>query len=478
MLNAYFGCSFLESVQAETLSNVVLTSELALDRHIGDYFNGVFIPVKNERDFLVESYRISTLLFGHKFVDDRKTRTFRLNMILRNVEKGSMFYTMLHCDIRVNANGHVLPSFTMTHVPIIQYVYGSGKYPWRFRQVVVLESIFLLLFGLFLLRELKQISIRLIKVWKKIQRRNKKLPVFPRPSDDAEAAAAGTNEPPLPSLKLTDLTDPEKGIAENEDDVNSESVSQNNNNNININKTDNSTAVVSPLPHHHRPKAQLSRGLSFVDPDEGSLLYDLVDWTTIACFILAIILRVLYVNEAEALHIRITTGLLDDTVDEKLNGIVRQFDYLESVSRRTNLLALFLGFIGFVQFFRYLSFDKRLGIVTKTMTDSFVDLLPVMLIYFFILIAYGILGTALYGHASPYFKTLGDSVTTLSLIVLGEVAGPYYEMYAIAAFDTVLFYWSFVVLIGFVLLNMVLAVIFKVYDDTYCAITESEKKDA
>ena len=62
--------------------------------------------------------------------------------------------------------------------------------------------------------------------------------------------------------------------------------------------------------------------------------------------------------------------------------------------------------------------------------------------------------------------------------MLGEVAGPYYEMHAIAAFETVLFYWSFVILIGFVLLNMVLAVIFKVYDDTYCAISESEKKDA
>jgi hypothetical protein len=111
------------------------------------------------------------------------------------------------------------------------------------------------------------------------------------------------------------------------------------------------------------------------------------------------------------------------------------------------------------------------------MKESFVDLLPIMLIYMFILIAYGILGVSLYGHQSQHFKTLGQSLTTLSLIVLGEVADPYHDMYSIAGAQTVLFYWSFIVLVGFVLFNMVLAVIFKVYDDTYAAISSSEKKE-
>ena len=463
LLDSYFGCSTLEAFQAEALSNVYVRSELALDRHVGNYYNGVFIPVRDEQAFLVESHRVSTLLFAHKFVDSRRTRTFRLNMILRNVERSSMFYTILHCDIKVNPNGHVLPSFTMTHVPIIQYVYGSGKYPWRFRQVVAMESIMLFFFGLFFLRELKQITVRLLKVWKKIQAR-RKVPVLPVQSTSGVERAESEVAPrlrPLPSLNLTNISDPEKGMVDTEDNNDRESVSVN---------VVNQTSAVDSVPS--------DRQESFVDPDEGSFVYDLVDWTTIACFILAIIFRVLYVNEAVALHFRIKTGLVDDTVDEKLDGIINQFDCLENVSRRTNFLALFLCFVGFAQFFRYLSFDKRLGIVTKTMKDSFVDLLPVMLIYCFILIAYGILGTSLYGHESQYFKSLSDSLTTLSLIVLGEVAGPYYEMHAIAAFETVLFYWSFVILIGFVLLNMVLAVIFKVYDDTYCAISESEKKDA
>jgi hypothetical protein len=62
------------------------------------------------------------------------------------------------------------------------------------------------------------------------------------------------------------------------------------------------------------------------------------------------------------------------------------------------------------------------------------------------------------------------------LIVLGEVAGPYYEMHAIASYQTVWYYWTFIILIGFVLLNMVLAVIFKVYDDTCAEIAKKDKK--
>lgn len=492
MLDEYFSCSKLEKFTADELANVYVKSELALDRHIGDYFNGVFIPVGDEHSFVIESYRISTLLLGHDFVDSRKTRTFRLNMLLRNVESESMFYTMLHCDIKVNANGNVRPSFTMTHVPIIEYVYGSGKYPWMYRQVVILESIMLLFFGLFFLRELHQLSVRLLKVWKKIQYQRRTITPFVPGAravsnlqlsdvagdielDGGIGADSTPNVGESSKLNPTVDVDLENGESNDNQHNGEPCVETNVEGNTDLNG-DEFQGIVTENTGDNAFSPHFSTA-SFVDPDKGTLFYDLVDWTTIVCFIIAIVFRVLYVLEAVSLHSKIKTGLSGDTVEKSLDAIIDQFNHLENLYRRTNFLALFLCFVGFAQFFRYLSFDRRLGIVTKTMTDSFVDLLPVMLIYMFIMMAYGTLGVALYGHELQYFETLRDSLTTLSLIVLGEVAGPYYDMYAVAGVETIFFYWSFVILIGFVLLNMVLAVIFKVYDDVYGAIASEKKSE-
>lgn len=463
LMDDYFSCSALNDFTATELQNVYLKSAEALSRHIDKYMDGVFVPVLDERNFLLESYRKYTLLMGHNVIDRRYTRTFRMNMILRNVQKKSMYYTILHCDIKINDNGNVRPSFTMSHVPIVQFVYGAGDYPWFFRQIVTLECITLLLFGLFFLRELKQITLRLYRYWKKVERRRKSIgaPVVPLSTDNLNTTAViemrenTSNDDDkdgkpakvhhASSLKLTNIQDIENGA------------------------TSSNVKSIETTPDD-QPVTD------FTLPDSGSFVYDLIDWATIACFITAIVFRVRYIIIAEELHTRIKAGLVEDNVEDKLDAIVRQFNELEVLFRSTNFLALILCFIGFSQFFRYLSFDKRLGIVTKTMKDSFVDLFPVMLIYCFIMLAYGVLGTSLYGHESQYFKTLGDSLTTLSLIVLGEVAGPYYEMHAIASYQTVWYYWTFIILIGFVLLNMVLAVIFKVYDDTCAEIAKKDKK--
>ena len=459
LMHKYFGCYDLENFTAVELSNVYLQSTTPIDHEISDTLYGVFLPVVTEHEFLVESHRLSTLLFGHNFVDVRKTRNFRLSIVLRNVEKDSMYYTNLHVDINVNSNGNVVPTYSMSHVPIPNFIYGTGNYPWYFREIAVLESMLLFLFCCFLFRELKQIAERIVRVYEKIKR--KKItdsqvsdPKMHSQQKVAEVEVVYKNDEPS-NKGQDEHVNESNGIADKNVAECGENDVENQNGRINV---------------------EGNRVISVVNPDRGSIVYDLIDWATIACFLSSMVIRIIYIHEADALDHAIKTGLLNDSVDQKLDTIVNKFIYLEGLFRDSNYLALFLCFVGFTQFFRYLSFDKRLGIVTRTITASFIDLLPVMLILCFILIAYSILGVALYGHQSQYFTSFGESLTTLSLIVLGEVAGPYYEMQAISQYDTILYYWSFVILIGFILLNMVLAIIFKVYDDAYGEIMDSSKK--
>ncbi len=109
------------------------------------------------------------------------------------------------------------------------------------------------------------------------------------------------------------------------------------------------------------------------------------------------------------------------------------------------------------------------------MSKAFFDLLPVFVIFVIVMVVYGVLGTTLYGHELQAFSTLSESLTTLFLIVLGN--SMYTELFSISSVQTIFYYWSFVALVGFLLLNMVLAVIFKVYEDTYSDISAGIRDD-
>jgi uncharacterized paraquat-inducible protein A len=194
---------------------------------------------------------------------------------------------------------------------------------------------------------------------------------------------------------------------------------------------------------------------------------------------IGIVYRVQYVMKARDLHNYIKSLEGDttarDSFDDNLEGIIGDFEELSNLSEATHIVTIIAVTIGIFQFFRYLSFDKKLGIVTETVFVVFFDLMPVLFIFLTIVVSYGVLGTEIYGAQLSEWSTLGKSIGSLLLMMLGEY-GPYFELRDISPIETGIFFWSFVIIISMILFNMVLAVILNVYEDKYRGVMEEEAR--
>jgi predicted membrane protein len=70
----------------------------------------------------------------------------------------------------------------------------------------------------------------------------------------------------------------------------------------------------------------------------------------------------------------------------------------------------------------------------------------------------------MYGAHLSDWSNVGKSVAQLFLLILGEF-GSYFEIMQINPLLSAVFFWSYIIMALFLLFNMVLAVIFTVYEE-------------
>ena len=154
-------------------------------------------------------------------------------------------------------------------------------------------------------------------------------------------------------------------------------------------------------------------------PDK-SVVANLLDWLTVAIVLALLILRAEYVATARRLHELFLDLAEEHGYSSHMTDIVSRFDSLDRLLDTQRLLLMLVMFTGMTQFFRYLSFDSRLGIVAETVLCSARDLLPVLLIFVIVLGGYSVLGAALFGHSVASWATVGGSMLNLMIFIVGE----------------------------------------------------------
>jgi hypothetical protein len=82
---------------------------------------------------------------------------------------------------------------------------------------------------------------------------------------------------------------------------------------------------------------------------------------------------------------------------------------------------VYLLIIVLTQFFSYLTFDKRFSLVTATLVKAVHDIVPMLVILGSVLFTYSVLGCVIYGQSLEDFSYVGSSMSTLLIIMLGEV---------------------------------------------------------
>ena len=104
----------------------------------------------------------------------------------------------------------------------------------------------------------------------------------------------------------------------------------------------------------------------------------------------------------------------------KIEDIVSKFSIIQNEEDVIHLISIAVITAGMLQFFRYLSFNKRFGIVKSTITASTGDLLPVLIIFESIVISYAILASEMYGIELVEYSTLQSSLAALFIMLLGN----------------------------------------------------------
>ena len=144
----------------------------------------------------------------------------------------------------------------------------------------------------------------------------------------------------------------------------------------------------------------------------------LLDCSSITMLAVAIAYRLVYIERCRYFQTYMTQFPTD--FEKHFNKIIQLELDIAGAEYAMRLCALFVLALSLMQFFRYVSFDKRLGLVTATLYNSLHDLAPIMFVFCTVFTAYAVIGCQMYGQQLPEFETFTDSLTTLLLMVLGE----------------------------------------------------------
>jgi len=118
---------------------------------------------------------------------------------------------------------------------------------------------------------------------------------------------------------------------------------------------------------------------------------------------------------------------------------------------------------------KILHFQPRMGLVTRTIQRAFVDLAHFTFLFFFVTTGYAIVGHLTFGSEIYEFSNVGLAFETCMHFLLGELHVKD-DLDHLSNKGTVsLFFWSFILIVFFILINVLLAIIV----DAYVEVKES-----
>eukprot|EP01006_Ploeotia_vitrea_P041440 TRINITY_DN66527_c4_g3_i1.p1 TRINITY_DN66527_c4_g3~~TRINITY_DN66527_c4_g3_i1.p1 ORF type:complete len:757 (+),score=40.39 TRINITY_DN66527_c4_g3_i1:55-2271(+) len=141
--------------------------------------------------------------------------------------------------------------------------------------------------------------------------------------------------------------------------------------------------------------------------------------------------------------------------------------------------ATFLVVIHTYQLLKHCRFNPRWKFLTVTLAVALTELFHFSILFMIILVGYAFAGNYYYGPTVYIFSSIPRSLQTMLQLAIGQSRTEFDQLSSPEADSTgsllpVFFYWSFIFIVFFIMVNMFLAIIMKGYD----AATEAIKKKA
>lgn len=208
----------------------------------------------------------------------------------------------------------------------------------------------------------------------------------------------------------------------------------------------------------------------------GDMLFgDLIDYTLIVIGIVIISKRYSYMQLTARFHAKygLRTTLYEYSVENlvtypgesiNLGEIIQDFSKASQMQNEVETLWIVLFVLLICEVMMSVSFSPRMHVMVDTMATSSIAMAPIFVIFFVLLVGYSIVGMVLFGPQIDDFSTFGQALQ-MNLLFLTDGGLDYASLYAVHAAGASFYYWTFSALMVILILNMVLAIIFGVYDD-------------
>eukprot|EP00304_Pavlova_gyrans_P002714 CAMPEP_0206052350 /NCGR_PEP_ID=MMETSP1466-20131121/33569_1 /ASSEMBLY_ACC=CAM_ASM_001126 /TAXON_ID=44452 /ORGANISM="Pavlova gyrans, Strain CCMP608" /LENGTH=815 /DNA_ID=CAMNT_0053427503 /DNA_START=21 /DNA_END=2464 /DNA_ORIENTATION=+ len=162
-----------------------------------------------------------------------------------------------------------------------------------------------------------------------------------------------------------------------------------------------------------------------------------------------------------------TVNLRGDSVDASAVDAVIQLTQVIIDSARlastAGALGCVLGLLLLMRLFKYCLFHRRLSTISSIVSNAGSDLSYFGILFSLITLGFGVGGSVLFGGTNPRFKSLGESVNTLCLVLLGSFnQREYVDTIDVPELGTA-FFWLYILICYLLLLNVLLAIIIDAY---------------
>ena len=184
--------------------------------------------------------------------------------------------------------------------------------------------------------------------------------------------------------------------------------------------------------------------------------WNLVEIANVVIFLVVFVFRFLWIDRCRSANLQIDTMVYEQKYPAALDDILSYYMmqvYLNSVNT----------VLTFLKFLKYFRLNDRLNILTQTLKESQDSIIGVLFIFLLVVTAYAMTGHGLFGLGIWQFRSIDASFSTLLQMLIGQ-----FDYEAMKNENRVLagfFFWSYIILALFCLLNFLIGVLMEAFEE-------------
>mmetsp|Transcript_129847 Transcript_129847/g.289680 ORF Transcript_129847/g.289680 Transcript_129847/m.289680 type:complete len:1143 (+) Transcript_129847:49-3477(+) len=196
-------------------------------------------------------------------------------------------------------------------------------------------------------------------------------------------------------------------------------------------------------------------------------VWNLVDWVSALYGVVIVVNWCIHLKMVRELRADLLTANVEIQGSwESEETRIHFFDLVERIVKHVQAFRQILALYPFaivLRFFKAFASQPRLAVVTKTFTRAGTDILHFAVVFGSIFVVYTSAAMILFGQELLDFANFGRSCNSVFRVLLGDF--DWELMNRIGRPQAGIWFWSFMWIVNFIMLNMLLAIVMDVYTD-------------